>query len=261
VTPDTGTPYFTVIMPVFNEEVNVTHSIPTLVREFGEARCTYEIVVVDDGSTDGTAASVRALMNDYPAIRFYRHRTNLGPGSGIYTGIAVARGEFVIFIPGDLAMNPGELRKFIAASRHADIVNGLRSDRRDYGLFRKAMSFANIALIRLLFGMKLQQYNYIQAYRRSMFGRFYPRSKGVFVTAEILVLARDMGYQIVEVEIEYLPRLIGATGVANWRSIRKTLVDLAGFWFRWLASRAAGRRAFDGEAYQREHVLPLLVQD
>jgi glycosyltransferase involved in cell wall biosynthesis len=185
----------------------------------------------------------------------------MGPGSGVYTGISVARGTFVIFIPADLAMNRGELRKYIVASREADVVNGLRSDRRDYSYFRKCMSVANIALIRFLFGMKLRQFNYIQAYRRAMFDRFYPRSMGVFITAEILVLARDAGFRIVEIEVEYLPRLIGITGVANWRSIRSTLVDLAAFWVRRLRRRIAGGSTFDAEAYRREHVLPLLAED
>jgi glycosyltransferase involved in cell wall biosynthesis len=252
-------PYFSVLMPVFNEDRNVVTAIATLTREFAEARCSYEIVVIDDGSVDRTAAVVRGLMASDPHVRLFRHRRNMGAGSGIYTGIAVARGTFVIFIPADLAMDPGELRKFIDASRDADVVNGLRSDRRDYNSFRKVMSGVNIALIRLLFRMKLRQYNYIQAYRRAMFDRFYPRSIGVFITAEILVLARDAGFKTVEVEIDYLPRLIGTTGVANWRSIRKTLIELAAFWMR--RRRGSAAAPFDAAAYRRDHVLPLLSQD
>lgn len=254
-------PYFSVVMPVYNEEQNVGVAIPTLVREFDDARCSYEIVVIDDGSVDGTVAAVRAMMQENPRIRLYRHRRNLGAGSGVYTGIAVATGTFVIFIPADLAMNPGELRKYIDASRDADVVNGLRSDRRDYSVFRKGMSLVNIGLLRLLFGMKLRQFNYIQAYRREMFDRFYPQSMGVLITAEILVLARDAGFKTVEVEIEYLPRLVGTTGVANWRAIRKTLVELRTFWLRWVRGRWSGAPALDAVKYRQEHVLPLLQQD
>lgn len=259
--PESAMPYFSVVMPVFNEEQNVGVAIPTLVREFEEAGCSYEIVVIDDGSVDGTAAAVRGLMRANPRIRMFRHRRNLGAGSGVYTGIAVASGTFVIFIPADLAMNPGELRKYIDASRDADVVNGLRSDRRDYSLFRKGMSQVNIGLLRLLFGMKLRQFNYIQAYRREMFDRFYPQSMGVLITAEILVLARDAGFKTVEVEIEYLPRLVGTTGVANWRAIRKTLLELRSFWLRWAAGRLSGQTAFDAVKYRQEHVLPLLQED
>jgi glycosyltransferase involved in cell wall biosynthesis len=261
MTVDPEAPYFSVVMPAFNEERNVCTAIPTLIREFDQAGCSYEIIVIDDGSVDGTADAVRSLRATNSSIRLYSHRRNMGPGSGVYTGIAVARGTFVIFVPADLAMNPGELRKYIDASRDADVVNGLRSDRRDYGLFRKCMSIANIGLIRLLFGMRLRQYNYIQAYRRAMFDRFYPRSMGVFITAEILVLARDAGFRTIEVEIEYLPRLIGTTGVVNWRSIRKTLVELAAFWIRWMRQRIAGGEPFDAAIYKRDDVMPLIVED
>jgi glycosyltransferase involved in cell wall biosynthesis len=254
-------PYFSVVMPVYNEDRNVVTAVETLTREFEDARCPHEIVIIDDGSVDDTAAVVRRLMQDDPRIHLYRHRRNMGPGVGVYTGMAVARGTFVIFVPADLAMSPGELAKFIAASRTADVVNGLRSDRRDYSLPRKCMSVANIALIRFLFGMKLRQFNYIQAYRRAMFDRFYPRSMGVFITAEILVLARDNGFKTVEVEIEYLPRLIGTTGVANWRSIRKTLLELSAFWVRRVLRQLPPAAPFDAAAYRRDHVLPLLRQD
>lgn len=254
-------PYFSVVMPVFNEDRNVVTAVETLTREFDEAQCPFEIVVIDDGSVDDTVAVVQGLMKNEPRIRLYRHRRNMGPGVGVYTGMAVARGIFVIFVPADLAMSPGELGKFIAASHHADVVNGLRSDRRDYSFLRKCMSVANIALIRFLFGMKLRQFNYIQAYRRAMFDRFYPRSMGVFITAEILVLARDNGFKTVEVEIEYLPRLIGTTGVANWRSIKKTLVELAAFWLRRVRRQLPPAAPFDADAYRRDHVLPLLSQD
>lgn len=253
-------PYFSVVMPVFNEDRNVVTAIATLTREFEDAPCTFEIVVVDDGSVDDTVAVVRGLMQRDARIRLYRHRRNMGPGVGVYTGMAVATGTFVIFVPADLAMSPGELAKFIAASRHADVVNGLRSDRRDYSVLRKCMSVANIALIRFLFGMKLRQFNYIQAYRRAMFDRFYPRSMGVFITAEILVLARDNGYKTVEVEIEYLPRLIGTTGVANWRSIKKTLIELWSFWLRRVLRRLPPAAPFDAAAFRRDHVLPLLTR-
>ena len=256
-----ATPYFSVIMPVFNERDNVAGAIPALIRAFESAACTYEIVVVDDGSVDGTGERVRELQQTHSHIRLFRHRANLGPGSGIYTGIAVARGVFVIFIPADLAMNPSELRKFIDASRDCDIVNGLRSDRRDYSVGRKVMSLVNIGLISLLFGMRLRQYNYIQAYRRAIFDCFYPQSMGVFITAEILIAAHDLGFRIVEVEIEYRPRMSGKTGVANWRSIRKTLVELFTFWARRATSRTQGGTAFDSARHLQQVVLPLIIQD
>lgn len=245
-------------MPVFNESENVRFAIPALAAECDGCGCSYELIVIDDGCVDDTVDVVRMLARDNPRVRLFRHRQNLGPGSGVYTGIAVARGEFVIFVPADLAMQPAEIRKFITASRDADVVNGLRSDRRDYSLFRKCMSVTNIALIRTLFGIQLRQFNYIQAYRRSIFERFYPQSMGVFITGEMLIGSRDLGMRITEVEIEYRPRLIGTTGVANWRGISRTVIDMLRFRLQYHARRQQYREGFDGLRYQRERVLPLI---
>jgi hypothetical protein len=132
----------------------------------------------------------------------------------------------------------------LEASPGADIVVGLRSDRSDYTLLRKIVSWTNIRLIQLLFGMREQQFQYISMYRRSALQAIeieYWRS--AFFLAEILIKARQHGCRLVQVEIRYAPRLKGKPSGAKLLLLLKTVRDMLHFWLRWLWSgpdRACG---------------------
>jgi glycosyltransferase involved in cell wall biosynthesis len=150
----------------------------------------------------------------------------------VFTGIEAAAREFVIFIPADLALEPDDLGKYIDTSRDCDLVVGIRSDRRDYSPFRKVVSFTNIFLIKLLFRMKERQFNYIHMYRTAMLNRINIESRGVFITAEIMIKARDLGYRLREVDIRYVPRTAGKATCGSPETIFDTVKDLFGFWLR-----------------------------
>jgi hypothetical protein len=156
--------------------------------------------------------------------------------------MAQAAGEAVMFIPADLAMDLDDLHKYFEAAAEADVVVGLRSDRRDYSAFRKLVSVVNIALIRVLFGMRLRQFNYIHLYRREVLEAMAVESRGVFLAAEILIKARDLGYRLAEVEVGYVPRRAGQASCGRPGVIAKAAWELGRFWLRWLWGRLTGRR-------------------
>lgn len=224
--------YVSVVIPAFNEEANLRSTAGVVGGKLDELAVTFEIIIVNDGSTDGTRSIAEELVGADNRIRLINHPRNLGPGSGVFTGIEAAKGEFVIFIPADLALDIEEIHKYIDASRSCDLVVGIRSDRRDYSLFRKFVSVTNILLIRLLFGMKERQFNYIHMYRRKMLERMNIESRGVFITAEIMIKARDLGYQLKEVDITYVPRTAGKATCGNPGTILGTVKDLFGFWWK-----------------------------
>ena len=225
-------PYVSVVVPAFNEEANLRSTVSLVRNKLDELGTTFEIIIVNDGSTDATARIAEELVKADNRIRLINHPCNRGPGSGVFTGIEASEGEFVIFIPADLALDIEELHKYIDASRSCDLVVGIRSDRRDYSIFRKFVSIVNITLIKLLFGMKERQFNYIHMYRRSMLERINIESRGVFITAEIMIKARDLGYQLREVDITYVPRTAGKATCGNYRTIQNTVKDLFGFWWK-----------------------------
>ncbi|RJP74792.1 MAG: glycosyltransferase family 2 protein [Candidatus Abyssobacteria bacterium SURF_17] len=231
-------PYVSVIVPAFNEEMNLRPTVTLVANKLDELKTSFEIIIVNDGSTDRTRPIAEELGQADARIRLINHPRNLGPGSGVFTGIEAGRGEFVIFIPADLALDVNELQKYVDASRTCDLVVGVRSDRRDYSFFRKIVSLVNIALIKLMFGMKERQFNYIHMYRRTMLERMHIESRGVFITAEIMIKARDLGYRLKEVDITYVPRSAGTATCGNPAVIRRAIRDLFLLWWKRTFRRA-----------------------
>ncbi len=236
-------PYLSVVVPAFNEEASIRSTVTLIAEKLDELQTVFEMIIVNDGSTDSTPAIVEELSAADDRIRLIDHPCNLGPGSGVFTGIEASTGEFVIFIPADLALDINEIQKYIDTSRNCDLVVGVRSDRRDYSLFRKFVSLVNIALIKLLFGMKQRQFNYIHLYRRDMLKRIAIESRGVFITAEIMIKARDLGYRLQEVDISYVPRTAGKATCGNPRIIWDTVKDLFSFWWKRTFHRAVYLRS------------------
>jgi glycosyltransferase involved in cell wall biosynthesis len=200
---------------------------------------------VDDASTDDTFVVAQALAARCPGVRVVQHAANGGIGRAFKTGVENACGAWLILIPADLALQPRELAKYLEAARGADIVVGNRSNVDDYSFFRRLVHYANIGLIRLLFGMPLRQFQYISLYRLAVLRQMDIEFTGsAFVLAEILIKARALGARLVEVPIEYLPRASGQATGARWKLVAATVRDLLTFWWRWvrLGPVAASRR-------------------
>lgn len=116
---------YSVILPAYNEATTVTSAIRETAAVFGKMG-TFEIVVVDDGSTDATAETVQRLVAELPFLRLVQHPANAGKGSAVKTGVSASVGNNLLFLDCDLATHPGEAPKFAAALENADIVIGSR---------------------------------------------------------------------------------------------------------------------------------------
>jgi glycosyltransferase involved in cell wall biosynthesis len=232
-------PFLTVFIPAYNEEHSLAHCVEVVQAKLKELEVTCEVLIVDDASHDGTGRLADELASRLTGVRAVHHPRNLGIGGAFVTALNQAQGEWLILIPADLALEPSELQRYIEAAPVADIVVGLRSDRSDYTLLRRMVSWTNIHLIQLLFGMKLRQFQYISMYRMEVLGGMqveYWRS--AFFLAEVLIKARDLRYRLVEVEIRYAPRLQGKPTGAKLKLVIFTLIDIFRFWLRWLPARA-----------------------
>jgi glycosyltransferase involved in cell wall biosynthesis len=243
-------PALTVLIPAYNERDGLALCVEAVQVRLSELGVDSEILVVDDGSCDGTSHIADALVAGVPGLRAIHHPQNQGIGAAFKTGVANAHGEWLILIPADLALDPGDLYQYLDAARAADVVVGNRSDISDYSSFRRLVHYANIRLIQVLFQMPLRQYQYISLYRLATLREMDIEYTGsAFFLAEILIKARALGARLVEVPIRYLPRRSGQATGARWRQIADTLRDMLRFWWRWvrLGPEAASRR----QAYAR----------
>ncbi len=219
----------TILVPVYNDAENLKKNLPVIREAANGLTSSWEILVANDGSSDSTEDVVSKAAKRDRRIRMFSHKVNMGPGAGIFSGLFWARGKWVLFVPADLACKPEHLERMWYARAGADIVVGLRSDRRDYNFVRKLISVANIALIRLLSGSAVRQFNYIQMWRRSFFKGLNLRSTGVFITAEVILRAQKKKARVVQVGMEYLPREAGRGTGARPGVVIRSIWDMIAF--------------------------------
>jgi len=223
----TNSPALSVVVPLYNEEAN----LPILHEELRAALSglDYEIIFVDDGSVDRTAARIEPARN----VRVIRFEKNAGQSAAIYAGLTAARGATVVIIDGDLQNDPADIPKLLAEiARGADLVCGYRVKRQDTLVKRATSRIANAVRSRYTKDGVRDTGCTLKAMRRECVSALFP-FKGMhrFIPA----LVKAAGYQLVEVPVNHRPRRFGESkyGLGN-RAWRAT-VDMLGV--RWLLSR------------------------
>ena len=217
----------------YNEEESLEQAVVDVHGALVALGRPFEVIVVDDGSTDRTAAIGEALEARFPEVRLLRHGRNLGPGSAILTGIRNARCDNICFHPADQQVDFREVAAMVPLLDEADIVVVSRSHRPGYTRMRQLTSQVYILLARQLFGLEgFQDFNFIYLFRRELFDGMPIDSDGVFLCTEILVRAIRRGARVAHAEAECLPRAAGTSKVYRPRVIAKTLREMLGFWLR-----------------------------
>ncbi|HZD75143.1 MAG TPA: glycosyltransferase [Actinomycetota bacterium] len=194
-----------VVVPAHNEETTVGVFVERTAKAFAQLGRAWELLYVDDGSTDGTAAAVEAATACEPRVRLVRQRRNLGLTEALNRGFREARGEVIVFLPADLESDPEVDIPLLLGKLDEgyDVVGGWRQGRRDGKRF--ASRVANLTC-RLLFGLDVHDMNWIKAFRREVTDSLALRSSW---HRYILVMARNEGFRIGEVKVPYQPRAAG----------------------------------------------------
>ena len=233
----TQAPEISVVIPAYNE----AESLPILLSELRpvlEATGrTWELVLVDDGSTDGTAERIRAEAAADPRIRAVLLAANGGQSAALAAGFAQMRGSIVVTLDADLQNDPADLPRLLAALEHADVVSGIRANRQDSAARLISSRIAN-GFRRAVLGDPVTDIGCsFKAYRREALEGL-PMFVGVHRFLPALCVFR--GARLAEVELSHRPRRHGVSkyGVGNrlWRGLH----DLVGV--HWLKSRLVRTR-------------------
>ena len=223
-------PSLSVVFPMYNEEAYVRRAVEA-VREALDAEVPdYEIVIVDDASTDSTLALARALAAEDPRVRVVHNEVNRRLGGALKAGYAAATKDLVFYTDADL---PIDLRQVPRAVRlldyqQADVLAAYRFDRTSEGLLRALYTFCYNHLVRTLFGLRVRDVNFaFKLFRRSVLQRFTLESEGSFIDAEFLLRARKAGCPIIQIGLDYFPRTRGTSTLASLGVILQILKDLA----------------------------------
>lgn len=220
------------IMPAYNEESNVENSVLHLQDTFGSFGLDYEIIIIDDKSTDQTAEIARKLEEQYPQVSLFQNERNLGAGGSFQAGIKKATKDYVIFVPFDSPLDKKDLEQYLPRMEVCDIVVGVRAERLGYTWFARFASYVyNRIIIPLLFNIGIADVNWIQVYRRSIFseGIIQFHNSRIFFLVEILVLAKRNGLIIAEVPSTMKKRLYGKPTCSRFLTMFVTFLDAIRF--------------------------------
>jgi len=217
-------PEISVIVPVFNESGNIEifyHELKTVMERLDRS---YEILVIDDGSTDETWPALEKISKDDVSVKSIRFRYNCGQTSAISAGFEFAQGHIFIPMDGDLQNDPADIPRFIGKLEEGyEVVSGWRRERKDKFITRRIPSIAANWIISKISGVKLHDYGCtMKAYRRDVI-------EGVHLYGEmhrfIPVYTYWQGAKVTEMIVNHRPRKFGATNY-NLNRIFKVILDL-----------------------------------
>ncbi len=222
---------FALVVPAFNE----AEVVPDLVRELRAAWEKYglsgEIVLVDDGSTDGTAEIAEREADGWDLFKVVRHRTNLGKTEGIETAAAATDRTYLVLFDADLQHRPDEIPRFLAKLGEGwDIVTGRKVGAYD----KRGVSSVYNKLSRRIFDVPVSDLNSMKAFRREILDGLTLRHDW---HRFFVVLAHARGYTATEIDIELLPRRAGESKFQGPFRIVIGVMDLLSVWFLLLFSR------------------------
>jgi glycosyltransferase involved in cell wall biosynthesis len=214
-------------MPGLNEEASVERAVRRAKAALEEATDEFEILVINDGSTDRTGEIAERLAAEDSRVRVLHNERNVNYGVSLARGIAAARMEWVLHDGMDLPLAPEDLGLCTPLLSDADVVVVRRRDRSAHSRWRALTSWTNALLLRVLFQPRMRDMNFVQFYRRDFVQRLGLRSTSpAFVTPELILRAERVGGRVREVEIEFRRRERGKAHFGKPKDILWTLRDM-----------------------------------
>jgi dolichol-phosphate mannosyltransferase len=222
---------FSIVMPVYNEEAIVVSSVNKNLELLTQSGESFEIIIINDGSTDGTQELIENNFTHQSNMVIYNLEQNLGFGGAVRAGINISKGEYIWCIPADSPLTEEVFKAFTSHIGQAEVLVSYRKERLGYTWWMLLNSFVYHWLISIMFSMKLKDYNWIHLYHRSIFekGRIKIEYNGIFMLAEILIKARNKGFSFIEFEVEQTQRLTGIATASKFINILKTFSNLITF--------------------------------
>jgi glycosyltransferase involved in cell wall biosynthesis len=223
-----------IFFPMWNEEAYVERAIDAA-RSICERMVLdgvigdYELIIVDDKSTDRTPEIADALESTDVHVRVIHHEVNRKLGGSIKTGFESAKGDLVLYSDADLPFDFEEVPRAIRLLRHydADLVSAYRFDRTGEGYTRAIYTFFYNLLVRTMFGVKARDINFaFKLLRRRVVDSIELRSEGSFIDAELIIRALRSGFELQQFGVDYFPRTRGESTLSSFGVIRTILAEM-----------------------------------
>jgi glycosyltransferase involved in cell wall biosynthesis len=231
----------TIVAPVYNERDN----LELLVAELDDAleAVDFEILLVDDGSNDGSSEMITSLAHDHPRVRGLHFKHNRGQTAAFDAGFRQARGRWIVTIDSDLQNDPRDIPTLLAALGDYDAAVGYRARRRDSWLRRISSTIANAVRNRLSGDDIIDTGCSLKAFRRECLAslKLYTGMHRFLPT-----LLRIEGYRVVQLPVNHRPRTRGTSKYGVWNRVFRSFIDLLAV--RWMRKRHLGYEVVRREA-------------
>ena len=219
-----------VTIPAYNEQDQIEPTVREALAVLARTPGNHEIVVVDDGSKDGTWDVLQGLAARHPQLHLVRHDVNRGLPAAMQTLARTARGRYVMLIGADGQCRMSEIPRLLAAlERGHDLAIGVRRDKK-YTPYRKLVSFAYNALVALLWGRHFGDLGSIVMAKSSLWRQIPTHSDSAFAQAERILIAYRNGARIAQVPVEHHLRRSGVSSFSSPMSAVRALRDMLRFW-------------------------------
>ena len=207
-----------VVIPLYNEELNVAPLHAELSAILKSMAVPHEILLIDDGSTDNTIEVLRRIQSSDPHVRVVRFTRNFGQTAGFAAGFAYARGQFIATFDGDLQNDPVDIPRMLEIARNYDVVCGWRRDRKDDFLTRSVPSVIASRLIGLVSGVNVHDVGCSLKIFRAEVVKPLKLSPGMH--RYLPQLASQLGDRVTEVVVNHRPRRFGQSKYGLSRTFR-----------------------------------------
>ena len=215
-----------VFLPCYNEKDTVQAMTKKALSVAGNLCNDFEVILVDDGSTDGTSELTDKLANEYPNVKTVHHPKNQGYGAALQSGFRAATKDYVFYTDGDGQFDLDELLVLAPSIAQCDIVSAYRINRQD-GILRKFNAFCWTRMVCFLFGLRLRDIDCaFKLYKREIFDTIEMHSTGALIDTEILARAIRKGYTIAQIGVHHFPRTAGQQTGANIKVILRAFKEL-----------------------------------
>jgi glycosyltransferase involved in cell wall biosynthesis len=226
-------PSVSLVIPMYNEEASIEHAIWCAISALEAYSSDYEIIIVNDASTDRCAELVRAAAVTNPRIILLEHSQNQKLGRSIRTGFSAVSKDLVLYMDADLPFDPHVIGNAIRALHvtRADVIAGYRFDRTTEGFKRTVYSYLYNLLIGVLFGWPHRDINFsFKLMKKEVIDAIELQSEGSLIDAELIVKAKNLGFVIQQMGCDYFPRTRGDSTLSSPAVIVKILKELVRFY-------------------------------
>ena len=228
VSPAGSKPSLSIIIPAYNESENIVETLENVTTALAPLGLVHEILVIDDGSADGTAALVTANLSRFPHVRLLINERNMGFGWSYRRGVEAAVLDNIVMVHGDNAWGHATLREFFGEVGRADVIVGYTRDMLKSRTFaRTAISKAYTFVVNRITGRGLRYYNGLQIHPAPVLKGMNIQSSGYGFQSEVLVKSLRQTRTVVEVPMDLIERQKGESKAFRMKNVADVLKTLS----------------------------------